>query len=137
MTKLPNAKEGAKGAVCSSTNPCGRCRADQVFIRSKRRPGIAHCDIEIRAVDLFAGCGGMTLGLYEAARRSGCHLEVSLAVDSDQEAINIYAANFRAAEVRVADVCTIFNGTVGTPLTPEERTICGTIGELDVLVGGP
>src|SRR3954467_14866033 len=85
------------GKSCSYSRPCERCVADQAFLRSQHRPRVFGDGAQIRAVDLFSGCGGMTIGLDEAARRAGGQLEVALAVDSDPAALAIYKANFPTA----------------------------------------
>jgi DNA (cytosine-5)-methyltransferase 1 len=48
----------------------------------------------VSIVDLFCGCGGLTLGAQEAARAVGLRPWVRLGVDTDKEALAVYAANF-------------------------------------------
>jgi DNA (cytosine-5)-methyltransferase 1 len=91
----------------------------------------------VRVVDLFAGCGGLTLGVAEAARSCGLGLDVRLAVDSDPDAIAVYRANLPTANVRLTRVEDLFDGRTGTPLTPVENAIRSGVGRVDVLVGGP
>ena len=91
----------------------------------------------ISVADLFAGCGGMTVGLIEAARELGCRPKISLAVDSDPAVISIYKANFQEAGALVADVGTLFDGEIGARPTSQEQKIVKNIGSVDVLVGGP
>ena len=91
----------------------------------------------MRAIDLFSGCGGMSVGLEEAARRLGCRLDVPLAVDFDAAALAIYRLNFPDANARVADVATLFDGLLGGRLTASERRLTKDVGIVDFLVGGP
>jgi DNA (cytosine-5)-methyltransferase 1 len=49
----------------------------------------------VRALDLFASAGGLTLGVREAARALNLRLQVSLAADLDADALATYALNFR------------------------------------------
>jgi DNA (cytosine-5)-methyltransferase 1 len=79
----------------------------------------------------------MTLGLLEAAREAGSRLHVKLAVDSDSDVMAIYRRNFPVADTEVADVCSLFNGDLGAPLTATERSVAAKIGAVDVLLGGP
>jgi DNA (cytosine-5)-methyltransferase 1 len=130
-------KSGSNGKVCSPSRPCKRCVADQAFLRGQRRPRILGRRPFLTAVDLFAGCGGMTIGLQEAARRAGYQVNVALALDSDAAAIEIYKANLPMAEARVADVTEVFNGAFGAPLTAAERRTRDEVGEVDFLLGGP
>ena len=122
---------------CSAKSPCSRCIADQAFLRSRQKPVVTATSAGISAVDLFAGCGGMTLGLEEAARQEGCHLKVALAVDSDADALGIYKANVPTARTQVSSAESIFAGAVGTPATDAEARLSESIGPLDVLMGGP
>ena len=122
---------------CSLTKPCARCESDRAFLSRRRRPAEIENGNEIKLVDLFAGCGGMTVGLYEAARHARCRLTVPLAVDSDPQALSIYEANFPTATARSEDVAAIFDGCIAYPTTLTETKIVEELGDIDVLVGGP
>jgi DNA (cytosine-5)-methyltransferase 1 len=91
----------------------------------------------VRIADLFAGCGAMSLGLQEAARRIGRRVQVRLAVDIDKTAIKIYAANLPVHDARAADVTALFDGKLGAAATKAEKTIKKKVGSVDVLLGGP
>ena len=131
-----DASRGEHGG-CTQRSPCDRCRRDQAFLRSSERPSPRAQRSIITAVDLFAGCGGMTLGLEEAARGVGCDLSVSLAIDIDSAALAIYESNFRARNARCDNVDAAFDGSIGGPLTPSEKKIATETGQVDVLLGGP
>jgi DNA (cytosine-5)-methyltransferase 1 len=88
-------------------------------------------------VDLFAGCGGLTLGVAEAARALGLGIDVRLAVDSDPTAISVYEANFAGSRTRCARVEELFDGRQGEALTRAEAAVEEEVGTVDVLVGGP
>jgi DNA (cytosine-5)-methyltransferase 1 len=79
----------------------------------------------------------MSIGLAEAARRSRFRLEIPLALDSDEAAIQIYKANMPGADARVGDVAACFDGESGAPLTFIERKTQESVGKVDVLLGGP
>src|SRR5689334_5412201 len=72
---------------------CRPCNRDQRFLRSKRRPPEKSNGRTITAADIFAGCGGMTLGLREGTRRAGATLKIALAIDVDPEVAAIYERN--------------------------------------------
>jgi DNA (cytosine-5)-methyltransferase 1 len=91
----------------------------------------------VTAVDLFSGCGGMTAGLDEAARRQQLHLSVVLAADCHAEALDIYRLNFPEAATKTADVSVLFDGALGEPLSLAEQTLAEQIVDVDVLMGGP
>jgi DNA (cytosine-5)-methyltransferase 1 len=91
----------------------------------------------IRSIDLFAGCGGMTLGLSEAARRHGMTFEPVLAVDSDEDVAAIYEENFPHADVKSVDIGSLFDGEIGTSPTKAEKALAETVGQVGILQGGP
>jgi DNA (cytosine-5)-methyltransferase 1 len=112
---------------------------DLAFLLSRRRPRYERGANALRVVDVFAGCGAMTLGVAEAARAIGRGLDVRLAVEANPEIAHLYAANFVPATEtglpsRAQD---IFNGSVGERLTFRERRVRDNTGPVDVLVGGP
>jgi DNA (cytosine-5)-methyltransferase 1 len=116
---------------------CEICEADAAFLRSARPP---YEDLrpKIRVVDLFAGCGGLTLGAAEAARRLGLGVEVRLAVDKDETAIKVFGANFRAAQTQCVDVEELFDGCLGDGVpTDTEAGVKDSVGPVDILLGGP
>lgn len=89
-------------------------------------------------VDLFAGCGGLTLGVAQAARSMGYALDVALAIDSEPAAVAVYRANFPNANVQLAKVDDFFDGALGAELTPVEVASASEVGgDVSVLVGGP
>src|SRR5690348_13175097 len=99
---------------CSASLPCERCRADQAFLRNPDRPADPPSHVKITMADLYAGCGGMTLGMYEASRQRNCGLAVSLAIDCDPAAIETYKSNFPSANTSIAKVEDVFDGSIGS-----------------------
>lgn len=91
----------------------------------------------VRIVDLYCGCGGLTLGVAEAARRLKLGIEVRLAVDTDENAVKVFSANLPEALVKLTKVEELFDGKLGARPTPKEKLLKRQIGEIDVLVGGP
>jgi len=91
----------------------------------------------VRVVDLFSGCGGMSVGFEEAVRREGCSLEIPLAVDVDKDALEVYETNLPASTAESVDIATLFDGLVGEKLTKVEKRLKERIGLVDVLIGGP
>ncbi len=93
----------------------------------------------IRTADLFSGCGGLTLGAWEASRIHQRKLLISLAVDHSQEALNVYRGNFCVGEriARNADITAFFPGNVGAPLSEVEESIRVQTGSVDLILAGP
>lgn len=116
---------------------------DLRFLRSVDRPEYERGDASLTVVDLFAGCGGLTLGVAEAARRAGIALEVPLAVDFAEAPARVFAEAFPKARVVQCPVEEYIDGEVGDPLTPTEYRTAAHVEErtgragLDLLVGGP
>jgi DNA (cytosine-5)-methyltransferase 1 len=115
---------------------CEICTADAAFLRGSR-PAYEALRPAVRLVDLFAGCGGLTLGLAEAARRCGLGIEVRLAIDADPHAVTVYGNNFPHANIRQGLVEELLDGALGAALTLTERKLRQEVQEVDVLVGGP
>src|SRR3546814_19264235 len=77
----------------------------------------------MRAVDLFAGCGGLSLGLKEAG------IDVAAAFDAWSAAIKAYRRNLRDHPALLWDLSDVI-GTVAAI-----RSLCG--GVPDLVAGGP
>ncbi len=116
---------------------CGRCAVDREFLVTKKRPDYEGAPSPLRLVDLFAGGGGLTVGVAEAARRLGRGTEVALAVENDGRAADIYGLNFPRANLVRSSVEALFDGELTAPVTASERSIALAVGEVDVLVAGP
>ena len=114
-----------------------RTLADGHPLRVSSRPDFEFGELRLRVVDLFAGCGGLTLGVAQAARACGWGIDVVLALDTDSSAISVYEVNFPKAHVRSQQVEDIFDGALGQKFSDAERTSAREIGVVHALVGGP
>jgi len=82
-----------------------------------------------RVLDLFAGCGGLSLGFRAAG------FEIAAAIENDPIAAASYGANFHANDPRQASARDI---TLTTPGQLVRRLKLGRVAEaFDVVVGGP
>jgi DNA (cytosine-5)-methyltransferase 1 len=107
-------------------------------LRQVIRPEFGAGAESITLVDLFAGCGGITLGVSQSAHQHGVATDIALAVDFEQTAIDVYRNNFPdARRVELASVEEFFDGDLGAPLTFRETRTRESTGAVDVLVGGP
>lgn len=107
-------------------------------LRVQTQPAFDSGGGTVRIIDLFAGCGGITLGLAQACRAAGRALEIALAVDFEPLATSVYQQNFAFAErVETASVEAFFDGALGDAPTFVEQRIAATVADVDVLVGGP
>ncbi|HLX78744.1 MAG TPA: DNA cytosine methyltransferase [Acidimicrobiales bacterium] len=108
---------------------------DQEWLRSKQRPEgtVGH---EIGIVDLFSGCGGMTLGFSEASRRLGMTARVKAVADNDRRTTGVLTRNLGGRAITV-DLGRLFGSPSGTPVTGREAVVASILGDVDVLLGGP
>jgi len=123
--------------VDCSNGSCLSCKGDLAFLRRRKRPAAAETAPVVRVVDLFAGCGGMSVGFDEAARRAGYRLRVTLALDSDKAVLQLYQRNIPAAKIRVGDVASVFDGDLRAEHTLCESEVRRDAGVVDVLLAGP
>jgi len=96
-------------------------------------------DRSISLIDLYCGCGGMTLGVKEALRNKNFSLDIKLAVDSNLPAIEVYRNNFAVGNdiATDKDINDIVSTNIGQPLNATEKALKKKIKELDILVAGP
>ncbi|MDT0116589.1 DNA cytosine methyltransferase [Microbacterium sp. PRF11] len=106
-------------------------------LRRKTRPRFTSGQRRIRVVDLFSGCGGLTLGVAQAARAADVALDVRLALDFEKAAADVYSANFPGAHVVHGSVEDIFGGDLGAGLAARERQERDRVGDVHLLLGGP
>ena len=132
------ARRGPSGGVTAHRAlACERCATDREFLASKERPDYQGGPSPLQLVDLFAGGGGLTVGVAEAARRIGRGMEVALAVENEDHAADVYGLNFPHANLVRAGVEALFDGELGAPVTASERSIALAVGGVDILVAGP
>ncbi|HEX3362959.1 MAG TPA: DNA cytosine methyltransferase [Solirubrobacterales bacterium] len=76
---------------------------DLAFLRGPRpKPDPRYSGPPIGVVDLFAGCGAMTIGAIEGARRAGVSAELQLAVDLSIPGLEVVEATLETEAERVA-----------------------------------
>lgn len=92
---------------------------------------------ELRVVDLFAGCGGLSLGVWEAARALGLLMSPLLAVDTDARALAVYSENFPGVVAETTSVESLLDGGIGEQATRAEQSLRSRLGRVDMLIGGP
>jgi DNA (cytosine-5)-methyltransferase 1 len=112
---------------------------DLLFLRSRTRPSYEDGkDPSLVLVDLFSGCGGMSLGMMHAAHKAGFSVRIPLALDNDGDAVEVYRRNFPKANCVHASVSEWFDGDLEQRTTRAERKTKTYVGAgVDFLLAGP
>lgn len=91
----------------------------------------------IRVVDLFCGCGGLSLGAREACAASGNSFLPIMALDVDIDSLSVYASNFSCENTILHDIEDVIDGGLGDEPTDHEHLIMERCGKVDILLAGP
>jgi DNA (cytosine-5)-methyltransferase 1 len=137
-----------RGTVCRQPTDAslraelaGLSRRDALaWVKSAVRPsGPRGTSRKLRFVDLFSGCGGLSLGVWEACRRHGLRTETVLAVDSNRDAAAVYRANVAvsASAFVEGNITELLDGKNGCDLTAKEKCVRAKSGDVELLVAGP
>lgn len=116
---------------------CLACAEDLRVLRRIASPAFGARWPVLRVVDLFCGCGGMSIGFAEAASELKRRLHVALAVDDNPTAADTFLRNFPRADVRTAKIEELLDGELGGPLTRAEQDLVNEVGQVSILAGGP
>src|SRR5438128_96695 len=77
---------------------------------------------QLTCIDLFCGCGGLSLGFARAG------FAILAAVDADKNAITVFKHNFADVQAECKDL---------TTFSPEDLSNLIGTQQVDVIVGGP
>jgi DNA (cytosine-5)-methyltransferase 1 len=113
-----------------------RDRYDLSWLRATTPPP-AEGGPPVVITDLFAGCGGLSLGAAEACRALGLQAEHALAVELDDNAAAVFAKNFPHSDLRTRPIEELVDGEVGERVTARERRLRSDVGDIDLLIAGP
>jgi len=109
--------------------------AEQDLMQSSERPNWSK-GRGATVIDLFSGCGGLSVGVGEALVAVG-RTPSFLAFDMDEAALNAYANNLPRAETFAGDIEHRIDGVIGRRATRNERAFLRLVPNCDVLVAGP
>ena len=111
---------------------------DWRWLRRKRRPVLRSIPQRtVRMIDLFSGCGGISMGVQAACLDLNIQLQPVIAWDIFTAATEVYAKNFTGVEIRSEPIETVIDGERGQPPTESERKFMESVGEINLIVGGP
>lgn len=93
----------------------------------------------LNIVDLFSGCGGLTLGAIEAAKKHQLSSNIKLAVELNPQAANTYEKNLShsLSSIFKGDIRKLITNYPGDKLSEEELKLQSEITNIDVLLAGP
>ena len=83
---------------------------------------------KLTVLDLFCGCGGLSLGFIKAG------YNVILGVDHDEAALNTYRCNHSESEALNAD---LFTDEAIDEIECNVKRILGSENKIDLVIGGP
>jgi DNA (cytosine-5)-methyltransferase 1 len=110
---------------------------DFSYLRMQDLPNQNRCDDIIYAVDLFCGCGGLSLGTKEACRALGIKFLPTLALDIDPIALSVYKNNFQCDNILKCDINDVIDGSIGNDPSINEKELLNKLPKVDILLAGP
>ena len=122
-------------AIEAPDPPAVQVDEDHKFLRMSE--ALVPTGREIQIVDLFSGCGGLTLGVMEGARRSGVSASIALAVDKESAALDVLRRTVGEPHERFRQADLKLLRSVGDALTPAERTLFGSARPALLTAGPP
>ena len=116
--------------------------ADANWLRLKKSPEFSVSSGDaVTIVDLFAGCGALTLGALEAARVLGLRVVLSGAADSDQSPLDVMRTSLDLPKTSVQRINLeeALDGHLGAPVTSREREFLEGLSDISpsLLLAGP
>jgi DNA (cytosine-5)-methyltransferase 1 len=91
----------------------------------------------VRVVDLFSGCGAMSLGVSEACRALGRQVEHVAGFDLNPRIAEVYGRNYGLPNTVASNLSECLQGEVGVPPSDAERALVERLGRVDFVCGGP
>jgi len=113
--------------------------ADLSFLRSTQANATGTvADADLTVVDLFSGCGGLTIGALEGAARAGRRGALALAVDHDERPLAVLRStlNVTGHEIVTADLGSVLGGFSEVPRISELELFKG-VRDVSLLLAGP
>lgn len=129
--------EGATNVRVHQTGHDVHKQRDLDWLKQTDWPEVPQAKGTLRGVDLFSGCGGITMGLWEACRENNLNLEMAMACDLFPAAKTTFVENFKPKTFLDQPIEHYVNGELGAEPTEEEKALMKELGDVDVVVGGP
>ena len=117
-------------------------KKDKKWLQRKTKPQMHTNGSCIRSVELFAGAGGLSLGLNEYTRRIQASHKIEFALEWDANVLKVLSDNLKPVSTLATDVENIINGKSlkSKRLTKKEQAFVEEYTHAkkpDILMGGP
>lgn len=113
-----------------------RALADLAYLQRQDHPGFGS-GREVRTVDLFSGCGAMSLGVSEACRAVGRRFVPAGAFDISQRVLDVYANNFGVDSPKAIDLSEVLSPDLESQPSDAELALLDQLGRVDFAIAGP
>ncbi|MGL1956905.1 MAG: DNA cytosine methyltransferase [Colwellia sp.] len=109
------------------------------WLTNKVAPNFNKSLNSLNVVDLFSGCGGLTLGALEAAKNHGLSININLAVELNMQAAETYKKNFSPliTKMHIGNIEEIIPNFPSDEISSIEKTLQVNNAKIDVLLAGP
>lgn len=121
---------------CSAGSDLAACAEKHLLTRKCRQVRLREPKL-VRAVDLFSGCGGMSLGIRDACDALGFRFESAGAFDVAADALSVYSHNFHTGPLRPLDLGKALSADLKRRPSAGEFALVESAGAIDFLVAGP
>ncbi len=132
-------KHTRKAVVCAINPdeliPDVQAAAEQKELKTKRPRQGAYRN-HIRVIDMFAGCGGMSLGIRQACENLGMGFTPVGVFEYDPQPLSVYGKNFGLKNLEPIDVASLLK-PFDEKLSVQEKALKSSLGRVDFLVAGP
>lgn len=137
QSSASTATPDTRGAVVNANGDEATRDHDLAYLQAQTRPADHSEGDAIPIVDLFAGLGGLTLGAVEGARRSGRRAELTLAVDREDEALDVLGRTLGADDkCHTTDLEEVLQ-PIAKPESAAEKDLFGAVAAGSLLLAGP
>jgi DNA (cytosine-5)-methyltransferase 1 len=110
---------------------------DRAYLRNRRKIGLEAVSSVVYGVDLFSGCGGLSLGIQEACLAAGYRFESLLAVDKDSASLDVYIDNFSPRQAFGLEIEKLLCGNLMDATHSCEKELLKGLKPVSILLAGP
>ena len=135
-TVIGNNPAKAKTFTTSLISSDAHADFDLAVLKSEKQP-ITSSNGELKVIDLFSGCGGLSAGAMQAADTLGLSIHYLLSCEISPIYAEIYKENFSPLRSIETPIEEIFSSSNDPLLTQSEQKLLKALGESDLLMGGP